>query len=105
MDLNLNSLVTQELEQREELKKLVMGYVFTLCEPGKGYIKRGVLNQFVYEGLGFHGQYGNHFGRFMKKLMAENGFRVSYSSGQRVFYGLKEKPCEQLILPDSSSEN
>jgi hypothetical protein len=84
----IQDLVNKELEQREELAHLVMVHVKSRCSIGKGFVKRGPLNQFVYEALGFHGQPGNHFGCYMRKLMAEQGFRVSYSRGQRVYYGL-----------------
>ncbi len=87
--MNLQVFVEKELEQRDELKHLVMVQVKTRCSIGDGHVKRGVLNQYVYQQLGFEGRPGNHFFRFMNKLMSEQGFRVSYSRGERVYFGLK----------------
>lgn len=100
--LSLSTLVREELAQRAELKHLVMVHVSARCAFGKGYVKRGVLNQHVYQQLGFHGQPGNHFGKFMKKVLADSGIRVSYSRGQRVYYGLVWKElCQD---PEESSK-
>lgn len=103
--MNIQDLVDQEIEQRDEVRKLIMSHVQTLCEVGKGWVKRGVLNQYVYQALGFHGRYGNHFGIYMQKLMAQEGFRVSYRTGQRVFYGLhlKEPICQNDHTPKTSA--
>lgn len=100
--METRTLINKELEQREELKRLVMVQILERCSIGKGYVKRGHLNQYVYEKLGYHGQPGNHFGAFMRKLMAEQGFRVSYRTGQRVYYGLtfKEDKCQDQKKPN-----
>lgn len=94
--MTLQTLITNELEQRDKFKHLVMDVILSRCSIGKGFVKRGHLSQYVYEEMGFHGRPGNDFFRFMNKVMAENGFRVSYSSGERVYYGLtwKEIQCQ-----------
>ena len=51
--MNIQDLVDQEIEQRDEVRKLIMSHVQTLCEVGKGWVKRGVLNQYVYQALGW----------------------------------------------------
>ena len=103
--MELENLVNAELEQRAELKHLVMVHVSARCSFGKGHVKRGPLNQYIYEKLGFCGQPGNHFGRFMKKVLADNGVRVSYSRGQRVYYGLVWKEIQCQDPKESSKPN
>ncbi len=105
--MTIKELVHKELEQRDELAHLVMEHIYTRCSIGKGFVKRNRLNQFVYEALGFHGQPGNYFGSYMRKLMSEQGFRVSYSRGQRVYYGLiwRDECQDQEELKKPNLEN
>ncbi len=105
---SLQNLIDNELEQREKIKHWVMEIIHRRCSIGKGFVKRGHLNQYVYQELGFHGQPGNYFGSYMRQLMAEQGFRVSYSRGQRVYYGLvwKDEECqgqEESKKPNTAS--
>lgn len=95
--MNLQEFVANELEQRDQLKHLVMELIASRCSIEPGHVKRGQLNQYVYQELGFEGRPGNHFFRFMNKLMSEQGFRVSYSRGERVYFGLKWRDeCQDL---------
>lgn len=86
--MQVSDLVDLELQQRDLFKQQIMEIVLSGFTIGNGYVKRGILQRYVYNQLGFHGRSGNHFARFISKVMAENGFRVSYYSGQRVYYGL-----------------
>ncbi len=88
----MKEYIDNQLEIIESVEKNVMGLVLSEYEVGeKAWMKRGPLQRHIWALLGFHGRCGNNFARYLNKLMAKNGFRVSYYSGQRVYYGLKPK--------------
>jgi hypothetical protein len=91
----LQKLLEEEEAKREELKKQILSIIFKLCEPAEpgkhAMTRRGWLQNAVYENLGFKGTCGNHFSRFITRLLAENGFRESWFEGHRVYYGLKPR--------------
>lgn len=91
MTHSISTIVAAELEAREALAAQVISIVHTGFVDANGSVKRGVVQNYIYQALGFQGRCGNHFARFINRIMEENGYRKSYATGQRVYYGLQIK--------------
>lgn len=88
---SIQEIAQAQLEARDQLAQQIMSIIHSGFATENGSVKRGVVQNYVYHSLGFHGRCGNAFARFISQVLEENGYRKSYSSGQRVYYGLKEK--------------
>ena len=91
MTYSIQEIVQAELEARAQLSTEIMSIILLRFEPGIGHLNRGVIQDYIYESLGFHGKPGNAFARFINKIMEENGYRKSYYVGRRCYYGIKVK--------------
>lgn len=88
---SIQEIIDAELEARAQLAAQIISIVHTGFVDANGSVKRGVVQNYIYHALGFQGRCGNHFARFINRIMEENGYRKSYATGQRVYYGLKMK--------------
>ena len=91
--------VKAELAIRDQLSKQILDIVFTKYEIGYGYggrffVKRGPLQDFVYNSLGFYGRPRRSFRVFVNKVMVEAGFRTAKHGGYCTFAGLRLKNPE-----------
>ncbi len=85
---NLNKYIEAELQHRQELEEQILSIVNARCENGSGRVQRGALQLYIYRKLGFHGQPGDKFAKFINKVMINNGYRASFLSGKRCYCGL-----------------
>jgi len=86
--------IRKELAVRDRLSLDLMIIIYNKVEISNKFgakIQRSVIQNYVFQELGFHGRCGNDFARFINKIMQENGFRAGWSGGKRVFFGLKIK--------------
>ena len=87
---SIQEIVQAQLAARDALAAQIISIVESGFNKTNGSVKRGVVQNYVYHQLGFHGRCGNAFARFMNTIMEEAGYRKSYNEGQRVYYGLTE---------------
>ena len=87
----LKEYVNNELNNRELLEKEVLNIINDRCVTGNGRVQRGALHLYIYKKLGFYGQPGNKFAKFINKIMVNNGYRDSYLIGKRCYCGLHFK--------------
>lgn len=101
--MNVERIVDQEIATRQAFEKKILEIVLAGYDMGSGHVRRGDLQTYVYNQLGFKGRSGNDFARFVNKVLVENGFRVSFSRGKRVYFGLKKRlmgePSGQTNIP------
>ncbi len=88
-----------ELEVREQLAREVLAIVFEHYVTAPGNVGRGPLQTKVYQQLGFHGRCGNDFAVFINKVLQEQGYRLSFFEGFRIYCGLQLKGPDGLPLP------
>lgn len=84
----LEQSIAAELKHRQDLETQILTIVRARCETGSGRVQRGALHLYIYRQLGFHGQPGDTFAKFINKVMVNNGYRASFLSGKRCYCGL-----------------
>ena len=89
--ISISEIINAELAARAQLERDIISIVLSRWQPGIGWTKRGVVHNYIYASLGFHGRIGNPFSAFLIKIIQDHGFRKGYASGRRVYYGLIEK--------------
>ncbi len=92
--ITAKELAEAELAIRDQLARDVMEIVLKNCKPTNGHVARRELQQVVHTQLGLAGAPGQYFSNFVTNVLEEHGYRSSYFSGRRVYYGLR------FYLPD-----
>jgi len=94
----MDELVQSEIDYRNDVKRQVVDLILQKYEFGEGCAKRGAIQQFAYSSMGFHGEAGCIFQRFINKTLTEVGCRMSFRSKVKVFYGIRLKEVSSSNL-------
>lgn len=98
MSYLISEIVELELQARKAFDLQLISIIESRYQKGTGAVKRGELQQYLYNDLGFHGRKSDQFCSYINKLLVEQGFRNSYLRGERVVYGLIPKADLDLKL-------
>lgn len=98
MSYLISEIVELELQARKAFDLQLISIIESRYQKGTGAVKRGELQQYLYNDLGFHGRKSDQFCSYINKLLVEQGFRNSYLRGERVVYGLVPKADLDLKL-------
>lgn len=86
--MEYDSYIAEEISVKQFLDDKIWSIITSACDIGTGHIKRGELHQFIYKKLGFVGNCGNHFHKYMNKIITEKGHRKSWIHKNRIYIGL-----------------
>lgn len=98
MSYLISEIVELELQARKAFDLQLISIIESRYQKGTGAVKRGELQQYLYNDLGFHGRKSDQFCSYINKLLVEQGFRNGYLRGERVVYGLVPKADLDLKL-------
>lgn len=91
MNTQIAQYLEAQLNLREQLKERILAIVSERCDTGVGRVQRGALHFYIYSKLGLKGKPGNHFHKYLSKVLEEAGYRDSYLEGVRCTCGLTWK--------------
>lgn len=91
MNHSFHKYIQAELALRQDLNERILTIVLQRCEPAQARVQRGALQLYIYKELGFYGIPGNHFSKFITKVLRQFGFRDSLKDGSKCYYGLQWK--------------